>query len=265
MNFEHVPTHAWEMNETSPHQRVNQHGQKKYADDQQGLKRRLQGKGAKRFENYGYLMLDPHEKYANKGKLRGHTGQYPFEEMKVGDKHVHVDPNTEAPTEYEPHPFDEHPLFSKEGKNSAWERPESERSDADREKYAQAIENWQDSPHFNKWLDKQEELESQDPEAYAERGSKPSKLLEGVKQGQPKEENKAEEIKGAGDSKKSDLPVEKKPEVIKRVAKEPEPSSDDVISRLMAASKALKQNPNDPKLKEEYDAAHAMLKRKDAK
>src|SRR5690606_25998945 len=117
MSFDHVPTHAWEMNETSAHQRVNQHGQKKYADDQQGLKRRLQNKDSKdpqkRFTNYGYLLLNPHESYANKGKLRGHAGQYPFEEMKINDKHVHIDPNATAGDQYEPHPFDSHPLFAK--------------------------------------------------------------------------------------------------------------------------------------------------------
>jgi hypothetical protein len=89
-NFDHVPTHAWEMNYTSDHTRANKNGQIKYADDQQGLKRRLSGK---RFDSYGYLMQEPHDSYRHKGKLRGHTGAYPFEEMKIKDKHVAIDPD----------------------------------------------------------------------------------------------------------------------------------------------------------------------------
>lgn len=261
MNFDHVPTHAWEMNETSAHQRVNQHGQKKYADDQQGLKRRLQGKGAKRFENYGYLMQEPHEKYANKGKLRGHTGQYPFEEMKINDKHVHIDPNVEASDKYEPHPFDSHPLFGKEGKDPAWERSESNRSDADREKYAQALENWHEHPEFNKWLDAQEAEEAKDPTAYAAKGSVPSKLLEGVKRGQPaKEEPQVEDFKQAGDQKKSDLvspTPAAKPEVKRR---EPKVSNKDALNRLLEVHRALKANPGDPKLHAEAEAIAQQLK-----
>lgn len=264
MNFDHVPTHAWEMNETSAHQRVNQHGQKKYADDQQGLKRRLQGKGAKRFENYGYLMQEPHDKYANKGKLRGHTGQYPFEEMKINDKHVHIDHDAPASDKYEPHPFDSHPMFAKEGKDPAWEKSETNRSDADREKYAKDLEAWQDHPEFNKWLDQQDEAETKDPAAYAARGNGPSKsILEGVKKGQPAKEE-SEISNPSGDQKTP--AVESKPvaapkaEVEKPVAKPTKKDNASALDRLLEVHRALKANPGDQKLHAEAEAIAQQLK-----
>lgn len=263
MNFDHVPTHAWEMNETSAHQRVNQHGQKKYADDQQGLKRRLQGKGAKRFENYGFLMQEPHEKYANKGKLRGHSGQYPFEEMKVNDKHVHIDHDMPASDKYEPHPFDSHPLFGKEGKDVAWERSESNRSDADREKYTQQLENWHEHPDFNKWMDGQEAEETKNPEAYGAKGVEPSKsILGGVKRG-PQAEPASENLQTAGDPKNPDLEVPQEapaaqpaaPEVKRRTKTDNKVG----MNRLLDIYKQLKANPNDPKLMAEADSIAKQL------
>jgi hypothetical protein len=258
MNFDHVPTHAWEMNETSAHQRVNQHGQKKYADDQQGLKRRLQGKGAKRFENYGFLMQEPHDKYANKGKLRGHVGQYPFEEMKINDKHVHIDHDMSASDQYEPHPFDSHPLFSKEGKDVAWERSETNRSDADREKYAQQLESWHEHPHFNKWLDDQEAAETKDPKAHAARGTSVSKpILEGVKRGQPTQAEPSSENQNTGGSKKSD-PVST-PQAAPQVKRRSATDNKSGMMRLLEIHRALKQSPGDPKLMAEADAIAKQL------
>jgi len=216
INFDHVPTQAWEMNETSNHQRVNENGQKKYADDQQGLKRRLTGNkpGDKdtRFANYGYLFQNPHEGYATKGKLRGHVGQYPFEEMKINDKHVHIDPNVEVPTEFEPHEFDKHPMFQAEGKTPAWERSESNRSDADREAYAKKMSDWHDSPEFNKWLDRHEQEEEKDPEAYAKRGSERSEpILAGVKRGEIQKDAPAQEEQAPVEQKASSKTEVRKP------------------------------------------------------
>lgn len=194
MNFEHVPTHAWEMNRTGDHVRIDPNGLSKYVDDQQGLKRRPQ-EGSNKFPDYGYLLNNPHPSYKHKGKLKGHEGQYPFEEMKINDKYVHIDPNVDA-SQYVPHEFDSHPLFAKEGSDPAWEKSESSRNDKHREAYADAMSKWHDSPEFGKWLDRQEAEENANPEAYAARGSKPSKLLEGVsqKQADAKEQAKEEPV-----------------------------------------------------------------------
>ena len=180
MNFDHVPTHAWEMNRTGDATRKNANGQSKYVDDQQGLKRRPQA-SSKKFPDYGYLLADPHPSYKHKGKLRGHEGQYPFEEMKINNKHVHIDPTVQAQDKYVEHPFDKHPLFQKEGSSPVWEKSEDSRTDAHRQSFADAMSKWHESPQFNGWLDQQEALENANPTEYAQRGSAPSKLLEGVR------------------------------------------------------------------------------------
>ena len=187
MSFDHVPTHAWEMNYTSDHTRANPNGQIKYADDQQGLKRKLD---TNRFPNHGYLMLPPHNSFKNRGKLRGNEGQYPFEEMKINDKHVAIDPahynaidsNGKAPTKYTPHAFESHPLMQKEGKSETWSKPEDSRSDADRSAYADKLNKWQETPEFNSWLDKQDALEQKDKTKFDAHGtSRSAPLFEGVK------------------------------------------------------------------------------------
>jgi len=187
MSFDHVPPNAWEMNHTSDHTRANSKGHIKFADDQQGLKRKLDNN---RFPNHGYLMLTPHPSSKNKGKLRGNEGQYPFEEMKINDKHIVIDPahygaidsNGKAPTKYTPHAFESHPLLQKEGKNETWSRPEDDRSDADRSAYAAKLNAWQETPEFTNWLDKQGELEQKDPAKYEAHGaSRSAPLFEGVK------------------------------------------------------------------------------------
>lgn len=183
LKFDHVPTHAWEMNYTSDHTRADKNGQIKYADDQQGLKRRLD---SKRFPNHGYLMLNPHDSYKNKGKLRGHEGQYPFEEMKINDKHVVIDPdhyvtkdaNGKVPTTFTPHEFDSHPLMHKEGKEKTWERSEGDRSDNDRVAFAGKLDKWHESPEFNSWLDKQDAHEQKDKAKFDAMGKTPSKMLD---------------------------------------------------------------------------------------
>lgn len=194
LNFDHVPTNAWEMNYTSDHTRMDKHGQLKYADDQQGLKRRLDNK---RFPNHGYLLLDPHQSYKHKSKLRGHEGQYPFEEMKVNDRHVVIDPDHyvkrdesgKVPTTFTPHEFDSHPLMHKEAKDKTWERSEDGRSDNDRVAFANKLANWHESPEFNSWLDKQDAFETKDKDKYENHGKQKSKpMLEGVRQSQPKQD-----------------------------------------------------------------------------
>lgn len=272
MNFDHVPTHAWEMNETSNHQRINKHGQKKYADDQQGLKRRLQGDKAERFNNYGYLLQNPHESYANKGKLRGHEGQYPFEEMKINDKHVHIDPTLEAPKsesgelQYTPHEFDSHPLFANEGKSPAWERSEDVRKDPDRDQYAKNLEQWHDSPQFGSWLDKQEALEDQNPDAYKQRGmSRSEPLLSGVKRGEPKQQAPQEEaapapVVPAKQEQKASAPATKKEtksEVIRRPSKK---EGNELAQQLLELHRAKAKNPNDKSIDAKMNELASKLK-----
>lgn len=261
MTFDHVPTQAWEMNRTGDITRKDGSGQTKYVDDQQGLKRRLSGENSK-FPNHGYLLVDPHASYKHKGKLRGHEGVYPFHEMKINDKYVHIDPDTEAPTEYEEHEFDKHPLFNKHGKHQAWEMPETRREDKHHEDYLSGMDKWHDSEHLNNWLDRHEKMEEENPERYSKRGSEMSAGLEGVRKGSKKESEPVASAESQPQAVES--PNDQETAKVKRRTSKPTKAEEsEVVNRLMAASKALKANPDDPKLQAAYDEAHAALKRID--
>lgn len=214
LNFDHVPTQAWEMNRTGAQTRTDSNGQTKYLDDQQGLKRRLSGEGSK-FPNHGYLLTNPHEAYKHKGKLRGHEGAYPFEEMKINDKNIHIDPNTEAPTKYVEHEFDKHPLFDKQGKKQTWEMPETHRDASHHESYLNGLDKWHDSDHLENFLDRHEKMEDTDPKAYSQRGSVPSKGLDNVKkvikEREPVTEGTSAPVQTASDRGLLSAPVQQKP------------------------------------------------------
>lgn len=61
--------------------------------------------------NYDFLRSAPHESYKEEVKTHGHSGAYPLEEMKINDKHVHID-DVEHSGKFEPHSFDSHPIMS---------------------------------------------------------------------------------------------------------------------------------------------------------
>lgn len=257
LNFDHVPTQAWEMNHTSNLTRKDENGRTKYADDQQGLKRRP-SKGNTRIPNHGYLLLNPHEGYQHKSKLRGHEGQYPFEEMKINDKHVVIDPDHyvekdkegKLPDKYVPHEFESHPLMKPhKTEGYEWERTETPkmnkdktkqiggRTDADREDYIKGADKWLDHDQFNAWLDKQDAHEKKDKEAYAARGKKPSKLLEGVKKGSLKEDSMEAPVQSA-ESKAGEHP---RATQIRAKAKEESPQFQQLMERYIAGDKDAAQ------------------------
>jgi hypothetical protein len=257
LNFDHVPTHAWEMNVTGDHVRVDKNGNKKYVDDQQGLKRRTKEGG--KFPDYSYLLLTPHKSYKKKSSLRGHSGQYPFEEMKINDKYVHIDTsNIDNPLEYKEHEFDMHPLFHNEGSANkylpAWEKPEDHRSDADRQKYADALSNWHESDHVINWLNRHEKMEQANPELYAARGSKPSKLLEGVSK-EVKQQPREEKASGTVSSSNPSV-IRRTPEQQKQIkAAQPEFAKDQSIKDIVNKYKS-----GDAKTKELLDALDPLIR-----
>ena len=186
LEFDAVPPHAWEMNLTGT-ERNPKTG--KFKNDQQGFKRRLSNSGL--FKDYSYLEGEPHQEYKTKSRLRNHSGGYPFEEMKVNDKYVHVDHDAKPTGKFEPHEFDNHPLFEthKDTQGSSkpmWEIKEHHKNEGHHATYADAMKDWEDSKHMDNWLDRHDALEQQDPKGYAARGSTKSKpVLDNVNIGAP--------------------------------------------------------------------------------
>ena len=224
LNFEHVSPHAWEMNRSGSIKRNDGSGEP--VEDTKGLNRRVSLNSKRsniKFPDHGYLLLNPHPEYQKKGELQGHTGQYPFEDMKINGKYVDIDPNVSVPDKFEEHPFDKHPVFQNSsamhGKQEVvapeWEHPEDYRTAEHQAAHAQKMNDWPTSEHMNNWLESQVAAEDKDPAAYASRGSKKGSLLEGVKKGQIEE------------AKVEDAQPESKPastEVKRRTAKEQAPT-----------------------------------------
>ena len=195
LEFEHVPMNAWEMNYTGDAKRVDKNGRTKYVQDQKGTGRRLPAtkREGTMFPDYRYLEQSPHESYKHPSRLRGHTGSYPLEEMKINGKHIVVDPDAAHGGSYEEHEFDKHPIFAGETNargdtKPTWEHSEKYRTDDHRSKFADSLHKWDtESEHMDNWLDRHEAMEEADPEGYAARGSEMSKpAMDGVSK-EPKE------------------------------------------------------------------------------
>ena len=63
---------------------------------------------AKASANFSYLNKPPHAKGAHKTK---HTGGYPFEEIKINDKYIHIDDEVKPENIGKKHSFDNHPIL----------------------------------------------------------------------------------------------------------------------------------------------------------
>lgn len=62
---------------------------------------------------YEFLTHPPHESYKAEAEKQGWNGPYPMEQIKVNDKHLHVDDNVDAESlkGKEAHHFDSHPIM----------------------------------------------------------------------------------------------------------------------------------------------------------
>lgn len=64
--------------------------------------------------NYEFLTHPPHEAYKAEAEKQGWNGPYPMEQIKVNDKHLHIDDQVdpESLSNKEGHLFDDHPIMS---------------------------------------------------------------------------------------------------------------------------------------------------------
>lgn len=124
--------------------------------------------------SYSYMKMAPHESYDKETRQgHGHTGAYPLEEIKVNGKHLHIDDNVQ-PKGYEGHEFDEHPII----KNGLYKKPVSAVTDEMYDKYLKDLEDYETSDHMDKYYDRHESMQNDDPEGYAARGTnKPDKVI----------------------------------------------------------------------------------------
>ena len=126
--------------------------------------------------DYSFLKGAPHEAYKTEVSRHGHNEAYPLEQIKVNGKHLHIEDPQEFSGQYESHPFDNHPILQKPAgsRTSHYAMPSRAHTEDHHHAYLEGVDEFHNSPHMDTFFDKHEKLESENPEAYAARGSKPS-------------------------------------------------------------------------------------------
>jgi len=113
--------------------------------------------------DYSHLRGAPHESYKGEIRAHGHNKAYPLEEMKVNDKHIHIDDDHDFNGEYQPHPFDSHPVMG------IYNTKPSDHNDLKQEEYLKNVDAFNDEGGgLDAYYDM---IEARDPEAHAARGS----------------------------------------------------------------------------------------------
>jgi hypothetical protein len=87
-----------------------------------------------------------------------------MEHIKINGKHVDVE-DVPAPTTYQPHPFDNHPVMSHFEESAGKRTPERDKE------YLTARDALASSPHLDKYFASQEAREKANPDAYKARGT----------------------------------------------------------------------------------------------
>ena len=149
LHLEYVDPKPWER-----HHKLSQDENGRFKTDTKGLN--WEG------PDFQHLQRAPHESYSKDQTVRTHNKAYPWEHTAINGKHVAVEEG--AGDKYVPHEFDTHPImyhFKDAAKN---------RSAADHERYQKELEDWNEN-HLPKWFERHEGMQSQNPEAYASRGS----------------------------------------------------------------------------------------------
>ena len=200
MSIDYVSPHAWEK-----HTRRQRNNPDKY-NDTKGL-----GNWNHANEGFEYLQGNPHPSFEKEISRHGHTGAYPFEEVKINGKHIHVDDNVDASgssaREPNKHSFDHHPIMSH------FNESPTKRDESSDKNYVDSLNTYQDSKHMDDYYDGEEAAEKADPKAYAERGGSASDPVHGTPA--PKTE----------DPEASDEPQ-------KQEAKSSSNEEDDILKRL---------------------------------
>jgi hypothetical protein len=165
LSVESVCPKPWERNNFTT-MKENKKGGKKYSTDTKGWSRPVP-------KNIDWLQYTPHHSHDKETDVHQHKGAYPFEQIKVNGKHIHVEDNDNTTSEFEAHPFDAHPIM--ENYNKA---PRSFDEDSYKD-YIESHDKYHDEDHMDKYFDKHEALQEQNPEEYAARGSKASDPVHG--------------------------------------------------------------------------------------
>ncbi len=163
-----VSPHAWERNsknkkftETDGPVLAGRKRPGQFVTDTKGW--RYRGK------DYSFLQQAPHEAYSAEVRRHGHDNAYPMEHIKVNGKYLDVqDVDPASLKGGNKHPFDNHPVLKH------FEEPAGSRTVERDKQYRAEHEAYNTSDDMAKYHEKQQAMEEANPDAHAQRGSKPS-------------------------------------------------------------------------------------------
>lgn len=177
LGLDYVPLEPWETNYTTP-ERIAEGAERgvagKLKEGTKGLRRRpnpgAKSDNPRAVRDYRYLEMKPHEEHADTARSP-HKGGYPFEEIQLGNPakidskeaylHLHDPGKQDA---YVPHPFDEHPI------HKLADHPQDKMQPEHAEDFANKMQDWHNSEHNTKWMQKIKEAHAADPEGFKSRG-----------------------------------------------------------------------------------------------
>jgi hypothetical protein len=174
LSIDYVDPKPWERNKytkqyTADHPKV-QEGKYKEGDfttKTKGLRYALTG------NDFSHLNQPPHESYSNEIKRHKHNKAYPFEQVRINGKYIPVE-DVKDLKGYEGHEFDKHPIMSH------FHESPNDRTPARDQEYIAAHDKYHNQdPHVENFFNRQADIESKDPQAYTERGSKPAEPVHG--------------------------------------------------------------------------------------
>lgn len=120
------------------------------------------------FPDYRFLEMAPHPS-SNRSDVKKHTDQaYPFHELRVNDKYVHIEDKPHQAGEFTPHEFDSHPVV---GHHDIEQKRFGE---PQKQSYKNQYMDFEHGGQAEKWLTRHEAESYADPEKYFSRGSEPS-------------------------------------------------------------------------------------------
>jgi len=168
LSIDYVPVQPWERSHLKEeydesHPKVIE-GKYKAGD----FKTKTKGLNyAHKGNNFEFLQGEPHKAYIKEIKRHGHNKAYPFEQVRVNGKYIPVEDIDPSELKgYEEHPFDAHPIM-----NHYADSPQNRNPEQDAKYVQQHEKYYNESPHIENFYNKHSQLESQNPEEYAKRGS----------------------------------------------------------------------------------------------
>ena len=216
ISLDHVDFHPWERQQFAKRKTDsagNPVGSGKNSKDDYVRNTKGLNLSSTNHKDYSFLEGSPHWSHGHKAEMQTHRGSYPWEDVKLSGKHLHI--NDVEPQEggfkNNQHAFDKHPIMDYYNnhynfKDTSFANPEqadvaaenlSNQKREDKMNYDKQLGQWRQE-HLPAWLDQQEQAQKENPDDYSKRGlNKPEKVLQALQDHDPEKHGDYESIDDA--------------------------------------------------------------------